>query len=247
MNKHEKIKLVEELAANAHVALNSVQFDGWILRFSEGHTGRANSISVIYPSSFDVEQKIPYCEEMYAKQNLPCIFKLTDGNEELNDILNKRGYQVITPTDVCFWDISDINMPEGDIEFFDKAEEEWLSAYFKLEGFGEKQQNIYRRMIEKVFVNQKYVAIKENGEIIAVASLVSEGDQMLLHNVVVDKNQRGKGYGRKVCNALLAKAKECGIKTCWLQVVIDNVPAYKLYESIGFKKEYTYWYMRKES
>ena len=47
MNKHEKIKLVEELAANAHVALNSVQFDGWILRFSEGHTGRANSISVI--------------------------------------------------------------------------------------------------------------------------------------------------------------------------------------------------------
>lgn len=34
MNKHEKIKLVEELAANAHVALNSVQFDGWILRFN---------------------------------------------------------------------------------------------------------------------------------------------------------------------------------------------------------------------
>ena len=66
MNKHEKIKLVEELAANAHVALNSVQFDGWILRFSEGHTGRANSISVIYPSSFDVEQKILYCEKMYG-------------------------------------------------------------------------------------------------------------------------------------------------------------------------------------
>ena len=41
---------LEEIAANGHVALNMMQYDGWLLRFSGGFTGRANSISVIYPS-----------------------------------------------------------------------------------------------------------------------------------------------------------------------------------------------------
>ena len=58
-----KIKLYEELAANAHVALNLMQYDGWLLRFSEGHTCRANSVSVIYPSSIDLEEKVEYCEK----------------------------------------------------------------------------------------------------------------------------------------------------------------------------------------
>ena len=32
-----EIRALEEMAANAHVALNVMQYDGWLLRFSEGY------------------------------------------------------------------------------------------------------------------------------------------------------------------------------------------------------------------
>ena len=41
------IRMMEEMAANAHVALNVMQYEGWLLRFSAGHTNRANSVSVV--------------------------------------------------------------------------------------------------------------------------------------------------------------------------------------------------------
>ena len=91
---NEKIRFFEEIASNAHVALNVVQYDGWLLRSAYGHTNRANSISVLYPPTIDFEKKITYCEEYYKKQNLPCVFKLTDDDVELSDFLEKRGYEV---------------------------------------------------------------------------------------------------------------------------------------------------------
>ena len=74
-NNKQDIILFEEMASNAHVALNIMQYDGWILKFSEGHTNRANSVSMIYPSTINVNEKIKNCENIYSEQNLPCVFK----------------------------------------------------------------------------------------------------------------------------------------------------------------------------
>lgn len=240
-----KIKIYEELAANAHVALNLMQYDGWLLRFSEGHTCRANSVSVIYPSSIDLEEKVEYCEKKYAEQNLPCIFKLTDGDDELLELLQKRCYEEVTPTDVLEVEIGDVKMPEDDFDFYDKHDEEWLIEYFFLENYKEKNKKIYRKMLDKGLVDTQYVALKENGKVVAVASSATERDHMLIRGVFVDPDYRRKGYGRKVCLALMAKASECGTKTAWLQVLCDNKPAYDLYEKLGFRKVYGYLYMKK--
>lgn len=67
----------------------------------------------------------------------------------------------------------------------------------------------------------------------------------MLHNVVVDPEQRGKGLGEKLCRAILAKAKEDGARYAYLQVVQGNNIALNLYHKLGFKKVYTYWYMKK--
>lgn len=243
-NISKDIVLFEELAANAHVALNEMQYDGWILRFSEGHTCRSNSVSMIYPSSLDFDEKIEYCEKIYSEQNLPCIFKLTDCDNGLMNILVARGYKAVTPSFVMTRNISDVTMPDGDITFCDKPVDEWLEPYFSYEGFGEKSRAIYRRMLQKVCVNTKYVAIKEDGKIIAVASSATERGYMLIQNVVVHPDYRRKGYGKSLCEALMAKGKDEGANIAWLQVIIGNIGAYKLYENLGFQKVYSYRYLR---
>ena len=130
---NEKIRFFEEMASNAHVALNVMQYDGWLLRFAQGHTNRANSISVLYPSTLNLDDKISYCEEYYKKQNLPCVFKLTDNDMELNAFLEKRGYGVVTPTDVMILDLSDQLFLQGSCAFSKEPTEEWLSSYFLYE------------------------------------------------------------------------------------------------------------------
>ena len=157
-NTKQDIILFEEMASNAHVALNIMQYDGWILKFSEGHTNRANSVSMIYPSTISVNEKIQNCEKIYSEQNLPCVFKLTDGDEQMMKLLIERGYKEVTPSDVMVREIDDITMPEGDITFYNKPVEEWLCAYFEYEGFGQKSQTTYRRMLDKLCIKTDYLA-----------------------------------------------------------------------------------------
>ncbi|MBO4808175.1 MAG: GNAT family N-acetyltransferase [Lachnospiraceae bacterium] len=243
----DKITTIEELASNAHVALN-VQFcDGWVLKFSEGHTGRANSVNIMYPSQLDALEKIKHCEECYEKQNIPCRFKLTDGDEAINELLVERGYVEVNPSDVMSLDLSgtDIEMPNFDVVFYDKPVEEWLVPYFAYEGFSEKGQDVFRRMLDKVVIDTTFTAIRMDGKIVAMASSAGERGMTMIQNVVVSPDYRGRGLGKAICQALLAKVKEQGYNTAYLQVVKSNTVALNLYNTLGFKKEYLYWYMNK--
>ena len=258
-----KIRFLEELAANGHVALDVQLYDGWLLKFSKGHTGRANSVSVLYPSTIDIEEKIDYCEACYKNHNLPCIFKLTTSKNDyaLNTSLEKRGYEVVTPTDMLVLELGKMgSIPAWgetassaysgtniSINFSSTPTEEWLTAYFPYEGISDKaKQEIFRQMLAKVQVKTIYGSVVKDGKIVACASAAIEQGYMLLQNVVVSPEERGQGYGKLVCKSLIAKAKEEGAEYSYLQVVQSNKVAYNLYSKLGFEKVYSYWYMRQK-
>ncbi len=48
---------------------------------------------------------------------------------------------------------------------------------------------------------------------------------------------RGKGVGRRLLNACLALAAGYGLEKVELEVFSDNIPAVRLYESVGFNVE----------
>jgi len=48
MKTHDTIRSVEERSLNAWPSLHQMLYDGWVLRFSNGYTRRANSVSPIY-------------------------------------------------------------------------------------------------------------------------------------------------------------------------------------------------------
>lgn len=246
---NNKIRFYEELSSNGHVALNILIYDGWLLKFSNGYTGRANSISALYPSSINLEEKIDYCEECYKKQKLPCQFKITESEDdkELNAVLEKRGYEVVTPTDLMSLELKNSNPTiDENAVFFDEPVDEWLDSYFPFEGISDEWKiETFKKMLAKVQVKTIFGAIKNNGKIVACASAAIEHGYMLLQNVVVAPDARGQGFGKKLCSSLIAKAKESGATHSYLQVLFTNNTALNLYSKLGFKKEYTYWYMKK--
>ena len=252
MNINE-IRAMEKLSANGWVALEKEVYDGCELRFSQGYTGRANSVSIYEEPKSEISQLVEYCEKKYEEKSLPCNFKLTDADKELTDYLANRGYKVVTPTDVMILNLND----EEFVKYlapiqkimegvkFSEDYKDWIETYFELEGFtDEVKKNVYRKINANTKNRQVYVTVYYEGKQVAVASAVIEDGYSLLHNVIVDSKYRGLGLGKKLCLATLAKAKEMGAKYSYLQVIQNNGVAVNLYKKLGYKKEYAYCYMK---
>ena len=244
----KKVRFLEEIASNGHVALNVVQYDGWLLRFSNGYTGRANSVSPLYPSKLPLEEKVAYCEECYAKQGLPANFKLTEYDTVLSDFLAQRGYKKANASDLMVLDKLE-KATEGFSPrscMLAKTPEEWLPDYFRLEKITDKaDQETFCKMLDKVMADTVYVSLYYEDKTVACGSAAIEHGYALIQNIIVNDNFRGKGYGEKLCRTLLKRAQELGAKHAYLQVVQTNTAAKNLYTKLGFKKEYSYWYMKK--
>jgi N6-L-threonylcarbamoyladenine synthase len=57
-----------------------------------------------------------------------------------------------------------------------------------------------------------------------------------IQTIAVTPDRRGRGLGRELMSRLLAKAKAFGSEQVLLEVRIDNEPAIKLYQSLGFER-----------
>ena len=246
--KRNSIRYLEELSFNAHPSLQTQYYDGWVLRFANGYSSRANSVNAIYPSTIDLKEKIEGCEKRYFKHYLPCIFKLTDENAQmLDEILKERGYEIVTPTDVMIMDLSDSDFLSGDGIITEHVTDEWLDTYFTLEKYTEPGTCDTITQIRRMIQNETlYCIIKKDGKNVACASAVIENGYVYIANVIVDEMYRGQGYGRQLCEILLAQAKKKGGHTAYLQVIQTNRIARNLYEKLGYIKLYSYWYRVKK-
>jgi len=78
------IRQFEQISLNAWPALQTIFYDGWILRFANGVTRRANSIIPLFESNLDIGEKIATCEDIYREHNLPAMYKMTVSVSPLN-------------------------------------------------------------------------------------------------------------------------------------------------------------------
>ncbi len=242
------IRFFEEIASNGHVALKSLLYDGWLLRFSNGYTNRANSVLPLYSSKKSLEEKVAYCERAYEKEGLSPCFKLTEYNQELSDFLAARGYKKTGESDIMLLkklnSIADKKLYRSCM--LAKSPEEWIDDYFRLENITDKKdQETFRQMLSKVMIDTIYCSIFDEAEVVACASAALEEGYALIQNVIVSEDHRGQGFGEKLCRLIITRAQELGAKSAYLQVLQTNEAAKKLYTKLGFEKIYSYWYMKK--
>ena len=59
---NDDILYIEERSLNAHPAIETQFYDGWVLRFAGGYTKRANSVNPLYVGALPLDEKIAFCE-----------------------------------------------------------------------------------------------------------------------------------------------------------------------------------------
>ena len=124
-----------------------------------------------------------------------------------------------------------------DIKNFEKCNNIWNMYKNK-----EHRDKIYNELLNK---NRKTFVYVKNDKYIAEASLVFNkedkdytipGKRIYLSRVIVKKEFRGKGYGKKIMNNIIEYAKKENYEEISLGVNLDNYIAFKLYVDLGFTK-----------
>jgi N-acetylglutamate synthase len=243
------IRFVEELGLNAWPSLQTIHYDGWLLRFADGYTRRANSVNPLYGSSIDTAEKIRHCEDVYRSREQPVVFKLTTAARptELDSILAEQGYVEEAPTSVQMLDLSSIPDPETTAVNIDTAlTERWLSAFCRLNNVDSRHLPTMTRMLNNIIPARCFVALRQHSqldaEIAAVGLAVLERGYMGLYDIVTAARVRTQGFGTQLVLHLLQWGRVNGALHAHLGVMCNNVPALHLYGKLGFQEIYRYWY-----
>lgn len=244
------IRKIEEMSMNALPALETVFYDGWVLRTSNCYTKRANSIHPIYPSTVDIHHKMKIIEQKYLARNLRILYKMTDAvfPRDLDSILEKHNYSKGAETSVQVVELKGlIEKPTWIVEHDQEMNEEWFSSFCLLNKMAHEHQSTLREMLESISTTTCFMLMKgENNEIIACGLGVLEQNYLGLFDIVTNEKYRNLGYGTKLVKSLLDWGIDNGAEYAYLQVELKNLPALRLYSKLGFKEKYRYWYRMKQ-
>ncbi|WP_442945053.1 GNAT family N-acetyltransferase, cg3035/Rv0428c family [Nostoc sp.] len=123
-------RIIEEISLKAWPAFETINHNGWLMRFADGYTKRANSVSVLDQIGLDIEEKITYCQSQYRERKQKPIFRLLSFTklEVLDERLATRGYQLIEPSLVM-----GLRLSEQSLNILPTISQEtlndWLVAY----------------------------------------------------------------------------------------------------------------------
>ncbi len=244
------IRGMEEISLTAWPSLQTVCYDGWLLRFAGGYTRRANSVSPIYDSTRPLDEKITHCERLYYGRSLPTIFKMTEAAcpADLDAVLEARDYQADAHTSVQTVELAQVDFAHaGKLTFSTQPTDDWLEAFCRLNTTDPARIPLMRHMLANIIPAVTYAALVREGEIAAVGLAVADGTYVSLFDLVVDARWRGQGLGQALVLGLLQWGQAHGAQAGYLQVMLNNAPALRLYEKIGFREVYHYWYRVKQA
>ena len=130
-----------------------------------------------------------------------------------------------------------VEIIELDIKNFEKCNNIW-----NMEKNKELKDRFYSELQNKNRITFVYT---KDEEYIAEVSIVFNkndedytipGKRIYISRIIVKKDFRGKGYGKKLMNYAIDYAKNNGYKEISLGVNLDNYIAFKLYVDLGFTK-----------
>ncbi len=246
----EMYKNIEEYSLNAWPALQSFVYDGWLLKFADGFTKRANSISPMYKGeSKRIKDKILYCESIYSSMNLDTIFKLSPfvTPRKLDRLLSDLHYEIVEPSRVMTLNLSRVEAPHNvNVRFYSEITDEWSDILANFNNLSEPTIHIAKQILSKSFLKKGFFTLFDGGIPVACGIGVIEQNYVGLYDIVTDRPYRFRGYGKQLILNMLKWAKMNGATDSYLQVVKSNEIANQLYEKLGYKEAYTYWYRYKK-
>jgi GNAT superfamily N-acetyltransferase len=237
---------IEEACLKAWPALHEQEQSGWLLRFANGLTRRANSANPLEAEISDPAKLISWCETFYYQRGLPTFFRIPSIiNPDMQAALDARGYTIEGKCIVMHGDIKNISQQaDVNVEMLSKPSTDWTNAMSLLQEHNREKGETYVRIVKSISAPSAYASLHNEGKSAALAYGTIYNEILCLESVVTEAKMRRFGYARRIVCALTDWAKSAGAKGVCLQVLANNQPALNFYTSIGLKELYQYHYWR---
>jgi GNAT superfamily N-acetyltransferase len=233
---------LESAAFAAWPAFEERDLDGWHLRFTEGYTKRANSANSTSTSVELDAGRLAHIERLYRQSGLPTIFRLTslDAPPNTDSFLASKAYRF---TDLSLVMVAPLSVEsEASAPNLVPDAQTWLNAFQKVSGKLDPDQAIHLELLQAIQSPCAFAVEHAGEEPICCGLGVCVQDQLGLFDVATSPAYQGRGLAKKLCASLLAWGRQSGAKSVFLQVTGSNTTAIRLYESLGFRRAYHYWY-----
>ena len=259
---HERISAddLEKLMAKGWRALDRGGLGDWVLRASEGFTGRANSALVVGDPSLPLDKAIDFVEKWYSDRGRPTVFQVHGERgfvaEELPvaAALLDRGYavgggrddwqrvEIMTGLSAAVPPLTEASAPvTADAEL----KMDWLQAYAE-------QRSIVPGATEAVLTGsdgQLFLSVNDpdSNRIVALARMAIHPGWAGIFGLWVHPDHRRRGLATTLVSAVAMVARENIMPAIYLQVSADNTDGVAFWEGLGFGVHHEYTYLTRPS
>lgn len=241
MPHFELTQALESRMMNAWPSFECQFYDGWVVRFANGYTKRANSVSPLWAGASLDDELIKHIVSQFAQMNLRPVFRLT-GLESpgTDERLADHGFVESDPTFCMINDDPGSFDAEESINISSELPERWVSDTIKSYGEHGVGPEVLAEIVSRIRQTHGFATLMMDDQAVAWGLGVIERGYIGLYDIVVLPDLRGLGLGRRVLNGLISWGIEHNAKRVYLQVTEQNEVARSLYRSLGFADAYRY-------
>ena len=222
-----QIRNLEHAAALAWPGLEQQWLDGWLLRFSGGQSHRANSAVPLEVHAG--VSAIPAIIEWYRARNASPWLAVADRLVRLPGSAVSALESLVMTTDLE-------PTPVDHTAVSPRPDAEWLRIY---------ERGVDVDVLTAVLDGEVGFATRASAAVgRGAVTTAPDGTRWAgLAAVRVNDRHRREGHARALCSALLGWAAARGATRAYVQVLGDNAPAARLYESMGFTTQHRVRYV----
>ena len=236
--RYSEILALEAVADRAWPAPVVEHRGGWLLRFADGWTNRANSALPLGTDSATVEETVQACVAFYRSRGLlPKITVPLPARRDVARHLEATGWVAQPTVLVQVAPLERAEPPTHEVELLARPSPELLALVAaRKQGLPPAADHVLTAVPQVRFAQARAA----DGTLVAGARGAVVDGWLHLGLVEVVRQARRQGLARAIWKALAGWAGELGATRAVLQVEQHNEAATRLYASVGFRTHHTY-------
>jgi GNAT superfamily N-acetyltransferase len=222
-------------------AVETLYVGQWLLRASEGWTGRANSLLPAGDPWMPLTDALKHTEAFYDERGLQPL-ALIRLDTPLEAEFRQRGWVESRPGQsdalVLHTSLDLVNgVPAYEVEVHDKPDAAWYGTAFEGE-----VPNPAPAVMEGA-PKAVFASIHQDGKVVAVGRGSMTGHWLGVDGIRVDPAYRRRGLATAVLQGLARWSGTQGGRRTYLEVLEENTAAVSTYLSLGYAEAYRYRYL----
>jgi ribosomal protein S18 acetylase RimI-like enzyme len=238
---------IEESNLNATATREQMMYDGWLVRWHNGHRPGTRCINALGPGQGSLDARLGFCARWYARHGMKATVRISPFSQplELDASLALRGFEAVDDSRTMTADLLVApEMPDTGLHFELVDRERFAREIGRRLGVASQHsENGVSQLLQLPMDAMPLLAMHRRrcvGGVLVVLDDTLAG----IYDLVVDPNTRGLGIGRSLLASAMGAAVAHGAQHAVLQVAANNAPARNLYHQYGFQDRFASWYRR---